>query len=105
MKLLLASLATGIFVTVGVFFTVLFVRALFKDDASVMFLLWVFWWPIWFLRCVPGISVNALTWVSLAIGMVLDTLFISLGIYCLLRAIVSRRKRAPSTLPPQAPTF
>jgi|ERR1041385_5416967 DNA-binding NarL/FixJ family response regulator len=38
MKLFLASIATGIFVTTSTFMTVVFVRALFKDEASVMLL-------------------------------------------------------------------
>jgi hypothetical protein len=105
MKLLFASLATGILVTAGILIIVLFVRALFKDDASVMFALWFFWWPICFMRLLPGISDKALLWPSLAIGMLLDIVFISFVTYCLLTAIVSRQKRACSASPPQAPTF
>src|ERR1700754_2277682 len=105
MKLFLISLATGIFVTVGILITVLFVRALFKDDASVMFFLWFFGWPIWIMRCVPGISTSALIWISLAIGIVLDTLFFSLATYFVLRAIVSRQKRTRNAIPPQPPAF
>jgi len=105
MKLLFASLATGIFVTGGIFMTIVFVRALFKDDASVMFALWVFGWPICLMPSLPGISDRALVWISLAMGMLLDTVIISGVTYCVLRAIVSRQKRARSALPPQSPTF
>ena len=105
MKLVFASFATGLLVTASIFITVLFVRALFKDDASVTFALWFFWWPICFMRLLPGISDNTLLWLSLAIGMLLDIVFISLVTYCVLRAIVSRQKRARSAIPPQAPTF
>jgi hypothetical protein len=105
MKLFLASLATGILVTVGILMTVLFVRAFLKDDASVMFFLWFFAWPFWFMRVLPGISQSALIWLSLAIGVVLDIVFISLATYCVLRAIVSRQKRARNAIPPQPPAF
>ena len=103
MKLLLSSIATGIAVTAGTFITVLFVRALFRDQVSVMFALWFFAWPIWFLRTVPGISLKALTWLSLAIGMLLDVVFISFATYCVLRLVIRRQKRARIS-PPQAPT-
>src|ERR1044072_2410031 len=105
MKLIFASFAIGIFVTASIFMTIVFVRALFKDDASVMFALWVFGWPICFMPALPGISDHALIWLSLAMGMLLDSVFISGVTYCVLRAIVARKKRACSTLPPQAPTF
>jgi hypothetical protein len=105
MKLIFASFATGIFVTASIFMTIVFVRALFKDDASVMFALWVFGWPICFMSSLPGISDHALIWLSLGMGMLLDSVFISGVTYCVLRAIVSRQKRARSALPPQAPTF
>src|SRR5258707_15894560 len=105
MRLLFPSFATGILVTVGIFITLLFVRALFKDDASVMFALWFFWWPICFMRLLPGVSDSALLWLSLAMGMLLDIMFITFVTYCLLREIVSRQKRARSTIPPQPPTF
>ena len=105
MKLLLASFATGIFVTVGMLITVLFVRALFKDEGSVIFALWVFGWPICFMRFLPGVSEQGLIWFSLALGMLLDIVFISAGTYCVLRAIVSRLKRSPGAIPPQPPTF
>lgn len=101
LKLLLASLATGILVTSGMFITALFVRALFKDDASVMFALWFFLWPICFVRFV--VSDDVLLWVSLATGLLLDMLFISFVTYCVLRTIVSRQKR--TCVPPQPPTF
>jgi len=104
MKLLLASLATGIAVTVGLFITVLFVRALFRGHASMTFALWFFVWPIWFVRMVPGVSVNTLGWLSLALGILLDALFISLVTYCLLRFILPKQKRERIP-PPQAPTF
>ena len=94
MKLLLASFATGIVITTGLFITVVFVRALFRDEASVMIALWVFAWPVWFLRRVPAIPLNSLIWLSFAIGMLLDAVFISIGTYCVLRVIVRRRKRA-----------
>ena len=100
MKLFLASLATGILVTVGTFIAVLFARALFKNNVSVMFALWFFWWPVWFLRYLPGIPVNALVGLSLAVGMLLDIVFISFGTYCVLRAIVSRRKPSLGPIPP-----
>ena len=99
MKLLLASVATGILVTVGIFLTVLFVRALFKDDVSTTFLLWFSFWPIWFLRLLPGISDRALLWLALAVGMLLDIVFISFLTYCLLRMILSRQKRARNSTP------
>ena len=105
MKLIVASFATGILVTAGIFMTIVFLRALFKDDTSVMFALWVFGWPICFMPSLPGISDHALIWLSLAIGMLLDSVFISGVTYCVLRAIVSRQKRARGSLPPQAPTF
>jgi CHASE1-domain containing sensor protein len=105
MKLLLASFASGILVTIGILGAVLFLRALFRDEASVMFALWLFGWPMWLLRCLPGISAQSLVWLSLAIGLVLDALLISLGIYFVLRMIVSRIKRAPAAVPPQPPTF
>ena len=105
MKLLFASLATGILVTSGIFITALFVRALFKDDASVMFGLWFFLWPICFVRLLPVVSDDSLLWVSLAMGLLLDMVFISFVTYCVLRAIVSRQKPARSTIPPQPPTF
>ena len=104
MKLLFASFATGILVTAGVFITVLFVRALFKDDASVTFALWFFWWPISFMRLLPGVSDNALLWLSLAMGMLLDIVIISFVTYGVLRAIISRQKRTHA-IPPQPPTF
>jgi len=104
MKLLLASFATGIAVTAALFITVLFARALFRDQASVTFALWFFFWPIWFVRIVPGISQNTLTWLSLAIGILLDALFISSVTYCLLRFILPKQKRERIP-PPQAPTF
>ena len=85
--------------------TIVFVRVLFKDDASVMFALWVFGWPICFMSSLPGISDHALIWLSLAMGMLLDSVFLSGMTYCVLRAIVSRQKRVRITLPPQAPTF
>jgi hypothetical protein len=105
MKLLLASIATGIAITAGLFTIVLFVRALFRDQVSVTFALWFFLWPVEFLRVVPGISTNALVWLSLAMGLLLDVVFISVGTYCVLRIIVRRQKRARIPLPPQAPTF
>lgn len=105
MKLRLASLATGLSVTLWIIITVLFVRALFKDNASVTFLVWFLAWPLWIVRCVPGIPANAMIWVSLAIGFVLDILFISLATYFVLRAIVSRQKRARIAMPPQPPAF
>lgn len=107
MKLRLISLAIGIFITVGIFFTVLFVRALFKDDVSTMFLMWVFWWPVWIMRRVPGISPNVLVWVSLAIATLLNIAVISFATYFVLRAIVSRRKRTQvsTAIPPQPPAF
>lgn len=105
MKLFLASFASGILVTIGILGAVLFLRALFRDEASVMFALWLFGWPMWLLRYLPGISAQSLVWLSLAIGLVLDALLISLGIYFVLRAIISRTKRAPGAVPPQPPTF
>lgn len=108
MKLIFASIATGILVVVGLFITLLFVRALFRDNASTMFALYVFAWPMWFLRLWPGISSTAAAWLSLAIGMLLDILLVSVVAYSVLRAIVSRHKRSTSStsaLPPQAPTF
>lgn len=105
MKLLLASFATGTFVTAGIFITVLFVRALFKDDASVTFALWFFWWPICFIRLLPAVSDSARLWLSLAMGMFLDMVFISFVTYCVLRAIVSRQKRVRDAIPPEPPTF
>lgn len=105
MKIILASFASGILVTTGIFIIVLFVRALFNDDASVTFALWFFWWPICFMRLLPGVSDSALIWLSLAMGMLLDMVFISFATYCVLRAIVSRQKRARSSIPPQPPTF
>ena len=105
MKLLFASIATGILINGGIFITVLFVRALFKDDYSVMFLLWFFGWPICFMRPVPGLSDHGMLWFSLGIGMLLDIVFISLATYCLLRAIVSRLKRDSIAIPPQPPTL
>lgn len=105
MKLLFASFATGILITAGVFITVLFVRAFFKDDASVTFALWFFGWPISFMRLLPGVSVNALIWLSFAIGILLDMVFISFVTYGVLRAIVSRQKRTRPAIPPQPPTF
>jgi len=105
MKLFFASFATGTLATIGIIIAVLFVRALFKDDISVTFALWFFGWPIWWMRFWPGVSHTTLLWVSLAIGVLLDTVFISFGIYCVLRAIVSRQKRASSPIPPQPPTF
>ena len=105
MKLFLASFATGILVTIGILGAVLFLRALFRDEASVMFALWLFGWPMWLLRFLPGISAQSLVWLSLAIGLVLDTVLISLGIYFVLKVIISRIKRAPGAVPPQPPTF
>jgi hypothetical protein len=105
MKLLLASFATGILITAGIFITLLFVRALFKDEASVTFAVWFFLWPIWFLRCLPGISDKALPWLSLTLGMLLDIVFISFVTYGVLRMIVSRQKRTRKATPPPAPTF
>ena len=104
MKLLLASFATGSLATIGLFIALMFVRALLRDEVSVTVGLWIFAWPVWLLRYVPGISEKALPWVSLGTGMLLDIVFISLVTYGLLRLIVSKRKPAPST-PPQAPTF
>lgn len=75
-----------------------------KDAVSVTFGLWFFWWPICFLRFVPGID-NALLWVSLAMGILLDMLFISLATYFVLRAIVSRQKRVRAATPPEPPNF
>ena len=105
MKLLFASFATGILITIGTFIAVLFVRALFKDDASVMFALWFFWWPICFVRLLPGLSNSGLIWLTLAVGMLLDILLFSFGIYFVLRVIVSRLKPTPTPDPPQAPIF
>lgn len=105
MKLIFASVATGILVTTSIFITVLFVRALFKDDASITFALWFFGWPICFLRLLPAVSDRALIWLSLATGMLLDMVFISLVTYSVLRAIVSRQKRVRVVTPPQPPTF
>ena len=105
MKLLFASVATSIVVTSGIFMTVLFVRALFKDEASVTFAVWFFGWPLCFLPLLPALSDSARVWLSLALGMLLDMVFISLVIYCVLRAIVSRQKRVRDTTPPEPPTF
>ena len=105
MKLLFASFATGILVTIGIFITVLFWRALFKDDASVMFALWFFCWPIRFMCLLPGVSDRALLWLSFVMGMLLDIVLISLITYGLLRTIVSRQKRTRTALPPQTPTL
>lgn len=105
MKRLLASVGTGIFVNVGIFLTLLFVRALFRVDAPGMFLWWLFGWPVFVVRLVPGISLSSLVWISLALGMLLNIVFVSIAVYILLRAINSRIKRANSVLPPKAPTF
>jgi hypothetical protein len=105
MKLAFASAVTGIVITVAIFITVLFLRVLLRDNASVIFALWFFGWPILVMPCIGGISETGRIWLSLAIGMLLDTVFISLAVYGLLRLIVSRRKRARVALPPQAPTF
>jgi hypothetical protein len=92
-------------VTVGLFFAVVFVRALFKDDASVTIAMWFFWWPICFMWRLPGISNNTLVWLSLVVGVLLDIAFISFVTYCVLRAIMSRQHRAHGAIPPQPPTF
>lgn len=105
MKLLLASFATGILVTVGIFISVLFVRALFKDDASMTFIIWFFGWPMCFMYLLPAVSDSARPWLTLAIGMLLDTVFISFVIYFVLRAIVSRQKRVRGATPPEPPAF
>jgi hypothetical protein len=105
MKLVLASLATGVLVTVGIFITLVFVRALFRDHVSVMFAAWIFVWPIYFVRLLPAVSETALIWLSLAMGILLDTLFFSFVAYCVLRAIVSRQKRVRGAIPPEPPTF
>ncbi len=105
MKLLFASFVIGILVTAGTFITVLFVRALFRDDASVTFALWFFWWPICLMRLLPGLSNSNLIWLSLATGMVLDVLFISFVTFGLLKVVLSRRQQARGAIPPQAPTF
>ena len=105
MKLLVASFATGILVTIGIFITLVFVRALFRDDASVMFAAWIFVWPICFMRLLPATPDSTLIWISLAMGVLLDTLFISFVVYCVLRAIASRQKRLRGAIPPQPPTF
>lgn len=104
MKLLLGSFATGIFITIGIFITVLFVRALFKDEASVMFALWFFGWPMCFVSLFPGLSDRGLIWLSLATGMLLNMVIISLVTYGVLRVIVARQKRARGATPPQPPT-
>ena len=104
LKLVVASIATGILVTTATFITVLFVRALFKDAVSVTFALWFFWWPIWFLRYLPGID-DVLLWVSLAMGILLDMVFISIATYLVLRAILSRQKRVRAATPPEPPNF
>jgi hypothetical protein len=105
-KLLFASFATGIVITAGVFITLLFVRALFKDEASVRVVLWVFGWPIFFLCRLPGLSGRGSDLaLALAMGILLDILSISLATYFVLRAIVSRQTRTRSAVPPQPPTF
>src|SRR5262249_13817304 len=102
---LLASFATGILVTLGTFIALLFARVLFRD--TVTFGLWIFAWPVWFLRYLPGIPYNTLIWLSLAVGMLLDVFLISFVTYCVLRVIASQRNRAriPIPPPPQPPTF
>ena len=108
MKLIFASIATGIVVVVGLFITLLFVRALFRDNASTMLVTWLFVWPVWLVRRWPGISSTAAVWLSLAIGMLLDILLVSVVAYFVLRAIISKHKRSTSSanaLRPQAPTF
>src|ERR1044072_6843894 len=100
MKLLFASIATGIFVTASIFMTIVFVRALFKDDASVMFALWVFGWPICFMSCLPAIPDHALIWLSLAMGMILDSVFISTVTYFVLRNRL--KAKASAQCPPSA---
>lgn len=104
MKLLFGSFATGILITLGIFIAVLFVRALFRDEAAVMFALWFFGWPMCFIGLLPGVSDRALIWVSLATGMVLDMVIISLMTYGVLRVIVARQKRVRGATPPQPPT-
>ncbi len=105
-KLLFASFGIGVLVTTGLFMTLLFVRALLKDNVSTTIVLWLFWWPMYFLGCLPGISNRALIWLSLATGVLLDIVFISVVTYFVLRAIVSRQKRARTFIPPpQPPTF
>src|SRR5215510_1396469 len=105
MKLYFASVATGIAVIISILITVVFVRALFRDDASVMFAAWFFGWPSCFIGLLPGIPANALTWISLATGTLLDMVLVSGVTYCVLKAIVSRQKRTHTAVPPQAPTF
>ena len=105
MKLIVASFATGILVIIGIFITIVFVRALFRDNSSVTFAAWFFWWPIYFIRVLPGVSDNAQIWLSLAMGMLLDMVFTSFVTYCVLRAIVSRQKRVRGAIPPKPPTF
>lgn len=105
MKLLFASFASGTLVTAGIFITVLFVRALFKDDVSITFALWFFWWPIRFMCLLPGVSDRGLLWLSLTMGILLDMVFISFLIYGVLRAMISRQQRARHAVPPQTPTF
>jgi hypothetical protein len=74
MKRILVSLATGTLVTVGTFIALLFVRALFKRGIWVMVFLWLFGWPIWLLRYLPGIPYDTLILLSLAVGTLLGYL-------------------------------
>lgn len=105
-RLLFASLGTGVFVTTGLFITLLFIRALFKTGVAVTVALWLFWWPIYFMPCLPGVSDIGLVWLSLAVGLLLDVVFISFVTYFVLKAIVSRQRRARTVIPPpQPPTF
>jgi len=68
--------------------------------------LWLFWWPMYFIGCLPGISNNALIWLSLAVGVLMDIVFISVVTYFALGAIISRQRRARIVIPPpQPPTF
>ena len=105
-KLLFASFGTGVVITTAIFITLLFVRALFKTAAALTVILWLFWWPMHFIGCLPGISNNALIWLSLAVGVLMDIVFISVVTYFALGAIISRQRRARIVIPPpQPPTF
>lgn len=105
MKIFIASLATGIFVTLGSLLTLIFIRALLRDEVTGMIAMYIFFWPVRFVLYFPHLSTMAQVWISLALGILLDIVIVSLLTYFVLRTFASRRKRVSTSMPPQAPTF
>ena len=108
MKLILASIGTGIVILFSLLMALLLTKIVFPDGGTerAIIALYIFCWPIALIRYFPGLSVQAMLGLSFAIGTLLNVAMVSVVAYLILRKTLTKRTlvgAAPS--PPNPPSF